>query len=150
MAIVTWRSTMRDGFDMLVAAVASAVGRKLNVDKFSDRLTMQKGCYILNSWGYGPIYDYSLYIRGPYSRELADDYYEIKSIPAVTTIPSNAIDDLKAIFDRGLRYAEAYATVLLIKTNNVGANRERILNRALELKPHLESEVREACSSLLN
>jgi len=141
---------MRDGFDMLVAAVASAVGHRLDVNKFNDRLTMQKGCYILNSWGYGPVYDYGLYIRGPYSRELADDYYEIKSIPAMTTIPAEAIDNLKAIFDKGIGYAEAYATVLLIKRNSVNAEPEKILSRALELKPHLKSEVREACASLMN
>ena len=141
---------MRDGFDMLVAAVAKAVGRELDVKKFNDRLTMQKGCYILNSLGVGPVYDYGLYIRGPYSRELADDYYTIKAIPAETTVPADKIDALRCIFDKGIGYAEAYATVLLLKRNNAGVSPERILNRALELKPNLDSEVREACASLLN
>lgn len=56
-----------------LAAVMRAVGHNLDVNDFNDRLTMQNGCYILNSWGFGPRYKYGLYIRGPYSRELADD-----------------------------------------------------------------------------
>ena len=144
------RDIMRDGFDMLVAAVAEAAGRKLDVKRFNDRLIMQKGCYILNSLGVGPIYDYGLYIRGPYSRELADDYYEIKDIPAETNVSADKIEALKCIFDKGIGYAEAYATVLLLKRNNVGADPERILDRALELKPNLDSEVREAYASLLS
>ena len=141
---------MKDGFEMLVAAVAKSVRHELSARRFTDRLIMQKGCFILNSWHYGPIYHYNLYIRGPYSKELADDYYRMKEIPSYTDIPPEAIADLTAIFDKGLGYAEAYATVLLIKENSKDAGSESILNRALELKPRLESEVREACAYLLN
>ncbi len=134
----------------LIAAVSMAVGHKLDVNSFYDRLTMQKGCYILNSWGYGPRYRYGLYVRGPYSKELADDYYEMKgSVPTDTDLPSNVIDSLKGIFGKGLGYAEAYATVLLVKNNSPGASKESILKRALDLKPNLVEEVKEASASLL-
>lgn len=134
----------------LLAAVSKAVDHKLNVDDFNDRLTMQKGCYILNSWGYGPMYRYSLYIRGPYSRELADDYYSLgNDIGCITDVPETAISKLRSIFDKGIGYAEAYATVLLVIDNSPGASHESIRRRALEIKPHLEREVEEACASLL-
>ena len=134
----------------LLAAVSEAVGHNLDADDFNDRLTMQKGCYILNSWGFGPKYRYGLYIRGPYSSELADDYYKLDGdIGGGTDVPEEAVSRLRSIFDKGLGYAEAYATVLLIVNNSPGASHESIRRRALEIKPHLRAEVEEACASLL-
>ena len=135
----------------IIAAVAKAAGHKLNVDHFDDRLTMQKGCYILNCWGYGPRYSFNLYIHGPYSRELADDYYELGNFTGEETdIPEEIVEKLGSIFSEGLRYVEAYATVLLVKNNNPGASADRIRERSLELKPKLENEVKKAASYLLN
>ena len=53
--------------------MAKAIGGRIDPGDPEDRLTMQQGCYILNAWGYGPRYRYDLYIRGPYSRDLAED-----------------------------------------------------------------------------
>ena len=141
---------MYDDSRKLLAAVSKAVGHGLNVNDFDDRLTMQKGCYILNSWGFGPMYRFSLYIRGPYSSELADDYYSLgNDVGEITDVPDEAVERLSEIFGKGLGYAEAYATVLLVKNNSPGASYGSIQKRALELKPHLSSEVEEACSSIL-
>lgn len=134
----------------LLTAVSKAVDHSLDVNDFNDRLTMQKGCYILNSWGFGPKYDFSLYIRGPYSRELADDYYGLSNdIGCDTDVPEDVVARLRNIFGKGIGYAEAYATVLLIMNNSPGASHESIHKRALEIKPYLEKEVEEACTSLL-
>lgn len=141
---------MYDDSRKLLAAVSKAVGHGLNVNDFDDRLTMQKGCYILNSWGFGPMYRFSLYIRGPYSSELADDYYSLgNDVGEITDVPDEAVERLSEIFGKGLGYAEAYATVLLVKNNSPGASYDSIHRRALELKPHLSNEVEEACASLL-
>ena len=133
----------------LIVAVSEALGRRLDKRKFMDRLIMQKGCYILNSWGFGPFYKYRLYIRGPYSSELADDYYEIKRLNNSTDIPVDAIDELSKILSKGVDYTEAYATVLLVKRNNPDRSNADILKKSMEIKPHLKNEVREACSSIL-
>ena len=133
----------------LIGAVSKALGRKLSNEAFKDRLFMQKGCYILNSWGYGPKYDYSLYIRGPYSSELADDYYELDGGYTSTDIPDNVVSKLSDILNRGVGYSEAYATVLLVKTNNPNKSYDEILAKAVEIKPRLEKEVTEACSSIM-
>lgn len=138
----------------LICAVSKAVKHELDVEKFDDRLAMQKGCYILNNWGYGPEYRYRLYIRGPYSSELADDYYELSkksgSAPVSTTVPSNDIDKLSKIFDKGLKFVEAYATVMLVKTNNPDVSSDEVRDTALSIKPHLKAEVMEASSLLLS
>ena len=111
---------------------------------------MQKGCYILNTWGYGPYYRYGLYIRGPYSSELADDYYEIGRLSNSTTVPLEAISKLSEIMSKGIEYTEAYATVLLVKRNNPGRTDKEIFDKSLNIKPHLKKEVTEACASILN
>lgn len=59
----------------LFKAVAAACGHDLKVNEFDDRLTLQRGCYILNSWGFGPFYYFDMYMRGPYSSNLAEEYY---------------------------------------------------------------------------
>ena len=133
----------------LLNAISKALGRKLDKKGFSDRFMMQKGCYILNSWGYGPMYNFSLYIRGPYSSELADDYYAISNLGGVTTVPDEAIYKLADVMKKGVEYTEAYATVLLVMNNNPNRTSAEIMSKALSIKPHLKEEVAEACSSLL-
>ena len=140
---------MHNNPNNLIVAVSEALGRRLDKRKFMDRLIMQKGCYILNSWGFGPFYKYRLYIRGPYSSELADDYYEIKRLNNSTDIPVDAIDELSKILSKGVDYTEAYATVLLVKRNNPDRSNADVLKKSMEIKPHLDNEVREACSSIL-
>lgn len=141
---------MHDDSRRLMAAVSKAAGHGLDVDDPDDRLTMQNGCYILNSWGFGPMYRFGLYIEGPYSCELADDHCALgNQVGGATDVPDEAVERLSEIFGRGHGYAEAYATVLLVRNNSPGASHGSIRRRALELKPHLGDEVGEACASLL-
>lgn len=57
----------------LLDAVSQAIGYDLDPNLYEDMLIIQKGAYILNSWGIGPKYDFSTYIEGPYSTDLARD-----------------------------------------------------------------------------
>ena len=123
----------------LIAAVSKAMGRDLDKNVFNDRLMMQNGCYILNSWGYGPKYRYALYIRGPYSLELADDYNKMVDIDGSTDVPVDSIDRLSNIVNIGVGYTEAYATVLLVKNNNPDRSIEEITKKAKDIKPHPKS-----------
>ncbi len=50
---------------------------KFNISSFWHRLKLQKYVYIAGFFGFRHGYKYSMYIRGPYSVELADDYYEL-------------------------------------------------------------------------
>ena len=134
----------------LIIAVSKACGHFPDIAKFSERLTLQRCCYILNSWGYEPSYRYSLYIRGPYSTELADDYSEMHGeVTGHTNVLDGDLSRLKELYSKGPSYVEAYATVLLLINNNPNVPSNKILDRALELKPHLEKEVTEAYASLL-
>jgi hypothetical protein len=142
--------TMNNDPRNLFAAVKKATGKKLNIDKFNDRLMIQKGCYILNRWGYGPIYKYGLYIRGPYSSDLAHDYYDLGGfVGEYTDVPESVISDLSEIIGKGVRYAEAYSTILLVRENNPTKSPEYVLKKTLDIKPHLDAEVREAFASAM-
>ena len=141
---------MYDDSRKLMAAVSRSAGHGLDADDPDDRLTMQIGCYILNSWGFGPMYRFSLYFRGPYSVELADVHRHLgNEVGETTDVPEEAVRKLSKIFGKGLGYADAYTTVLLVKNNSPGASYGSIQKRALELKPCLSSEVQAACSTIL-
>ncbi|MEM2219749.1 MAG: hypothetical protein QXU50_06520 [Candidatus Korarchaeum sp.] len=47
------------------------------LENFDSRLRIQKVIYLLKTAGYPFEYDFKLYMRGPYSTELADDYMEL-------------------------------------------------------------------------
>ena len=135
----------------LTAAVSRAAGHELDMDEFDDRLAIQKGCYILNSWGYGPIYRYRMFVKGPYSSELADDCLELGADGSYPTdVPPDAIERLSEIFGKGDPYAEAYSVVMLIMANNPDLPAREVRQMAIDVKPHLEAEVREASACLLN
>lgn len=134
----------------LIVAMEKAIGRNLDADDFEDRLAIQKGCYILNQWGYGSKYSFSMFIRGPYSSDLDDDYRELGGdVGETTCIPDDAIGRLRSIFGKGMDYVEAYATVLLIKESNRHASAGSIRNKAINLKPYLRREIEEASALIL-
>lgn len=141
---------MYNDLKRLLAAVSMATGRGLDPDEYDDRMTMQKGCYILNSWGYGPRYRFDMYVRGPYSSKLADDFCTlVEPVGCDTDVSEEDVSELRSIFDKGPGYTEAYATVLMIKNNSPRASFDSIHRRATEVKPRLTNEIEEACSSIL-
>ena len=133
----------------LIAAVNKALGRTIDWHDYNDRLIMQKGCYILNRWGYGPYYGYGLYIRGPYSTELTDDCERMILSNLRTDIPEEALTALSGIIKRGTDYLEAYTTVMLVKENNPSRNSIAVMKKALDIRPSLKDLIEEACSLIL-
>jgi Uncharacterized conserved protein len=51
---------------------------KFNPDNFISRLRLQKYVYLARFFGFDLGYVYNLYLRGPYSPDLAEDYYRLK------------------------------------------------------------------------
>ena len=61
-----------------IEALKECLDFDFNVSKFDHRLKMQKLVYLAKVMGVPNLnYDYSLYLRGPYSQALADDYYDL-------------------------------------------------------------------------
>jgi uncharacterized protein YwgA len=64
----------------LIRALEDAGIYRFKIDLFEDRLKLQKIVYIAKHFGIDLGYTFNEYIRGPYSPELADDYYKLKDI----------------------------------------------------------------------
>ena len=142
----------REGARNLIATVAKAMGKKnLNVNNFEDRLIMQKGCYILNSMGVGPRYTFGLYIRGPYSSDLADDYYRLLNGGTMTyesEVSPDIIHELSLLIGKGTPFLEAYATLKLALEYNPKMERDKVIGFVINMKPRLNEEIKEASEYL--
>jgi len=57
--------------------IEKKTGHKFNIEKLEDRLLIQKIVYIARFFGIDLGYHFDRYLRGPYSTELADDYYKL-------------------------------------------------------------------------
>lgn len=64
---------------------------------FENRLKLQKYVYIAQRWGLELPYRHTMYLYGPYSRTLTDDYYEIAENP---DLYGGASSELPQKFDR--------------------------------------------------
>jgi len=53
--------------------------RKPKVENFQDKLVIQKTVCLLELLGFNMGYDFSMYIRGPYSPDLTGDLYKYRS-----------------------------------------------------------------------
>lgn len=52
-------------------------GFGFDIEKFEHRLMLQKYVFISKFFGFNHGYSHSIYLRGPYSPALADDYYKL-------------------------------------------------------------------------
>lgn len=71
---------MVDRIEKLVGFIKRLEGRgvyEFRIDTFEDRLKLQKLVYIAKFYGIDLGYHFNEYLRGPYSPELADDYYTL-------------------------------------------------------------------------
>jgi len=138
----------REGARNLIAAVAKAMSRaKLNVNNFEDRLLMQKGCFVLNKMDVCPKYRFDLYIRGPYSSELARDYYDLlkgREMTYETDVHPELIRELSVLIGKGTPFLEAYATLGLVLSYNPELDIDRLIEFVTDMKPHLKKEIKEA------
>ncbi len=136
----------------LIEAVSEAAGRPLNLDVTDDRLLIQKGCYILNMWGFGPFYDYKLFIEGPFSTDLAEDYDIVGTPPyeqKTMDIPEDIIISLSRIIENGPRYLEAYTVMMTVYEINPNITDDDARKMALNVKPYLKNELSDASACLI-
>lgn len=85
-----------------VALLAYNVLKRLgsgNVDYFSERLKCQKYHYFAQLFEVSPVYSFNLYIRGPYSPDLAHDLFEIKNQKTKSKIEKFIPEELEKRFN---------------------------------------------------
>lgn len=122
-------------------------GFAFNIDDFSHRIILQKCVYIAKLLGwYCPNYTYNIYMRGPYSPSLTDDYYVLSKCSHDSNIEVMPKFDTKrfvGIIDKigGMRvdWLEVGTTLLsLYESNKYRIEPERVeyflLDRTYDIK----------------
>ncbi|MCK9299292.1 MAG: hypothetical protein M0P21_10065 [Methanoculleus sp.] len=100
-----------------VIACFREAGFRMNTDLFEHRLIAQKFVYLLKLKGVEFVYPFRLYVRGPYSPDLAREYYrhadEFSRCETESTLSpaeADAVAGLTGLFDKSPSLLEIGAT----------------------------------------
>jgi len=128
-----------------------------NVDSFEQRLKSQKIQYFAQLFGISPLYAFNLYIRGPYSPDLAHDLFQIKNKGIKVKIGKFIPEELEKRFgelehfiqEKTNKQLEIVATLhWLIK--RVGFSRGEAEKKLKELKGIFNEEIEYAFNCIKN
>jgi uncharacterized protein YwgA len=133
-----------DQLARILKRLNNETGRKFDASEFWSRFRIQKSIYLLQATGYPrkTMYKFNLYLRGPYSPDLAKDYYSIdtwsemaKRSVSPADIPEHNLSVVKEAIDRGEYFLETLVTIHSIKETE-GTDKERTFEIARRLKPN--------------
>ncbi|MCL2116274.1 MAG: hypothetical protein FWH29_08635 [Methanobrevibacter sp.] len=131
-----------------------------DINKFEDRIKLQKYVFIGKFFGLKHNYKYNMYIRGPYSSNLADDYYELgKNVnePCSKDLNFNTENFSALVKNKEVEWLESATTMLSLyshyKSNYKSllgnTDFEKIIKDVSEIK-HLipENFIKQVCYDL--
>lgn len=111
---------------------------------FEERLRIQKAVFLLKLLGVRPYtrYRFSLHIYGPYSPDLAQDYYSASEVaPRPVELGEGRLELVKWFVDHSAEWLEVASTILAILEADPGL-RGRELFRLLQVsKPWVDWEL---------
>lgn len=120
-------------------------------ESFEDRLKLQKYVYLADRFGLKSGYDFNMYVYGPYSPKLAEDYY--KQLDAEAPLPPEfrSQDFIKLVKGKDARWLEIAATIISVYEYNKekGISEEDIVNIVTEIKPWAKDYVDEIIDELV-
>jgi uncharacterized protein YwgA len=108
-----------------------------------DRLRLQKAAFLLNHLGVRPFTDYpfSMYLKGPYSSSLANEYYHLDRIRASPVkLDSEVKGVLKWFSSRDTKWLEVASSILSIKERNKGVGKEDMYSVLTLSKPWVDHD----------
>jgi uncharacterized protein YwgA len=128
-----------------LAAISRHTRRPFQMRTHGGRFRIQKTVYLLRRLGYPPAgrYSYSLYLNGPYSPDLATDYYALGSdglarAPVARNLTPKVMETVLDALALGDEFLEGLCTAL-----NVASDSDPFGNaveRARQIKPHIQFE----------
>jgi uncharacterized protein YwgA len=142
----------------LLASILNKIGN-FDMSTFDGRLIFQKTVYFLQVFKIYLGYHFSLYIRGPYSPELAKDGFELSN--KVKTITEFKFSDKKMEqnFSKFISFIEQFkdnpsnleilSSLHLFKNLFPNDDKNMIIKRVLQYKPYLRKETCENCWNVL-
>ena len=110
---------------------------------FNFRLKVQKFVYIAKYFGWNHSYKYTLYIRGPYSSALADEYYS-EDILKYSPLKINGFDlnSFNGFVDgKSIHYLESASTILYYMGSEEHFTRDDAIEKLRIIKPHIDCEI---------
>jgi len=131
----------------ILACLTECSGKRFDASDFWSRFRIQKSIYLLQTIGYPGTsgYRFNLYLRGPYSPDLAKDYYALedegisfKSRVSPASIPSDKLAVLREALGRGEYFLEALVTLLSI-VKSEERDKTKAIEIAARLKPNRAS-----------
>lgn len=126
-----------------------------NISSLANRVICQKIVYFASRLGITPHYDFSLYVKGPYSPELANDLYalepyfgEVKEAEFISEKTEEKFKKLRAILESGnnARELEVAATLDFFRANS--ESMEAAVKKTKERKDAAEAEIEHAKEAL--
>ena len=143
-----------------VFILKESIGFCFDINKFEDRIKLQKYVFIGKFFGLKHDYKYNMYIRGPYSSDLANDYYELGKLENDHYSPDlylNIEDFSSLVKDKGVEWLESATTMLSLFSNYKSNYKselnstdfEKLMNDVGEIK-HLISKnlIKQVCGEL--
>lgn len=117
---------------------------KPNMNLFRDRLLLQKKIYLLQESGFNLGYNFSFYLHGPYSSDLATDGYKMN---LGENISDNNMDDpvfnklniLEKGHENDSFWFELLATIVFLRKRR-NNNKEDIRAFIIKNKPYLYNQ----------
>jgi uncharacterized protein YwgA len=136
---------MPNNLDKVIAGL-KFLGLSPNVHEYRGRFFTQKTAFLAKALGMEITYDFTVYVAGPYSRELTCDYYaqstKLQSLQTDYELTQPDVRVLKKIktcsdiYDN-MGLMEAVSTIVYLKTQNPELTDDHLYVRLKRLKPHL-------------
>lgn len=143
----------------VLALVLGELGMDLSISSIDERMEIQKAIYLVQKSGVNLGYNYSWYLKGPYSPKLTQDYYEISLADNALgngglkrTVKDN-IKKVRYFIDQkphGISKAhwlELLASIDYLRSKS-RVSTEEVNDKIAELKPHLNDFVDEGLKIL--
>jgi uncharacterized protein YwgA len=139
-----------------LAAFVSFLKKELGCEfdlhgNFDDRLRLQKYVFLADRYGLKSGYEFSMYVRGPYSPRLAEDYYKPLEVETSLPIDFRSQDFIKLVAGKDPKWLEIAATAISVYEYNKekGINREEITEIVTEIKPWAKDCIKEVLDELV-
>jgi len=101
----------------LVRFLGLSVEELLDPNSFDSRLRVQKAVFFLKHLGVKPFteYEFNMYLRGPYSPALAQDYYRLRGVEPTSVDLGDRADLLRWFMAHRSDWLEVCTSILSIR-----------------------------------
>lgn len=115
----------------IVNGLRKSLGFNFNVEKFEDRIRLQKYVFLLRKFGIDLGYNFDLYVRGPYSRDLSMDYYSLPDAKEEIEIPEEFVNLVR---DKDIRWLELSTSLIKVRERYPKISDEEVIEIVEKLK----------------